>query len=151
MSNIFQILNTSRDSLLAHQTAMSVTAGNIANVNTPGYSRQRAVFSSSGALESGTVGVNVTDIERIYDRLLEVQVSDQEQNVGYSEARNDALNRVDSIFNESDGGGINELLNEFWSAWEDLSANPDGQVERLALVSVSQSLAFVFRQYSDEL
>ena len=151
MSNIFQILNTSRDSLLGHQTAINVTASNIANVNTPGYSRQRAVFSSSGSLESGTVGVKITDIERIYDRLLEVQVTDQEQNVGYSEARSDALNRAESVFNESQGGGINELLNEFWSAWEDLSANPDGQVERLAMSSVSQSLASVFRQYSDEL
>ncbi|GAJ19064.1 unnamed protein product, partial [marine sediment metagenome] len=57
----------------------------------------------------------------------------------------------DTIFNESMGGGINELLNEFWGAWEDLSASPGGEVERLALVSVSQSLASVFRQYSDNL
>ena len=61
------------------------------------------------------------------------------------------LEKVEIIFNESSGGGINELLNKFWSSWEDLSANPTGQVERDALVSASQNLASIFRSSSDEL
>jgi flagellar hook-associated protein 1 FlgK len=42
-------------------------------------------------------------------------------------------------------------LSEFWNAWEDLSANPSGQAERLTLVSVSQSLTSLFRSYGDDL
>ncbi|GAI19854.1 unnamed protein product, partial [marine sediment metagenome] len=33
-------------SLMAHQQAMEVVSHNIANVNTPGYSRQRPVFTA---------------------------------------------------------------------------------------------------------
>ncbi len=58
-------------------------------------------------------------------------------------------------YNLTDSGvhpfSINELLNKFWSSWEDLSANPTGQVEREALVSASQNLASIFRSTSEEL
>ncbi len=144
MSGI-DVLNIAKDSLLSHQTAINLTGTNIANANTPGYSRQRAAFST--LVES----VEIAGIERIYDQFLGVQINEQANDLGDSEAKKDALGRIEMTFNETDGGGINELLNKFWGAWEDLSANPSGQAERQTLVSVSQSLTSLFRSYSDEL
>ena len=144
------LLNTAKDGLLAHQTAMNLTGSNITNVDTPGYTRQRPVFSSWGSVDKGT-GVGIEKIERVYDRFLGVQINDKMHDVGYSEAKKGALENIEIIFNESSSSGINELLNRFWSSWEDLSANPAGQVERDALVSASQNLASVFRSSSDEL
>jgi flagellar hook-associated protein 1 FlgK len=139
-------LNIAKDALLSHQAAINLTGINIANVNTPGYTRQRPVFSVSSSQS-----VEIAKIERIYDRFLGAQINEQMHSLGYSEAKKDGLGRIEMIFNEADGGGISELLNKFWSAWEDLSANPSGQAERQALVSVSQSLTSMFRSYSDEL
>jgi len=144
MSGI-DVLNIAKDSLLSHQTAINLTGTNIANANTTGYSRQRAAFST--LVES----VEIAGIERIYDQFLGVQINEQANDLGDSEAKKDALGRIEMTFNETDGGGINELLNKFWGAWEDLSANPSGQAERQTLVSVSQSLTSLFRSYSDEL
>lgn len=144
MSGI-DILNIARDSLLSHQTAINLTGTNIANVDTPGYSRQRAVFSAL------VQSVEIAGIERIYDQFLGVQINEQANNLGDSEAKKDALGRIETVFNETAGGGINELLNEFWSAWNDLSANPSGQAERVTVASVSQSLASLFRSYGDDL
>ena len=144
MSGI-DVLNIAKDSLLSHQTAINLTGTNIANANTPGYSRQRAAFSTL------VQSVEIAGIERIYDQFLGVQINEQANDLGDSEARKDALGRIEMTFNETDGGGINELLNKFWGAWEDLSANPSGQAERQTLVSVSQSLTSLFRSYSDEL
>ena len=144
------LLNTAKDGLLAHQTAMNLTGSNITNVDTPGYTRQRPVFSSWGSVDKGT-GVGIEKIERVYDRFLGVQINDKMHDVGYSEAKKGALENIEIIFNESSSSGINELLNRFWSSWEDLSANPAGQVERDALVSASRNLASVFRSSSDEL
>ncbi|MBW2599412.1 MAG: flagellar hook-associated protein FlgK [Deltaproteobacteria bacterium] len=138
-------LNIAKDSLLAHQTAINLTGTNIANTNTPGYSRQRAAFSTLGQ------SVEIAGIQRIYDQFLGVQINEQANDLGDSEARKDALGRIEMTFNETDGGGINELMNKFWGAWENLSANPSGQAERQTLVSVSQSLSSMFRSYSDEL
>ena len=144
MSGI-DVLNIAKDSLLSHQTAINLTGTNIANANTSGYSRQRASFSTLAQ------SVEIAGIERIYDQFLGVQINEQANDLGDSEAKKDALGGIEMIFNETDGGGINELLNKFWNAWEDLSANPSGQAERQTLVSVSQSLASMFRSYSDQL
>jgi flagellar hook-associated protein 1 FlgK len=139
-------LNIAKNAMLSHQAAINLTGTNIANVNTPGYTRQRPVFSASSSQS-----VEIANIERIYDRFLGAQINEQMYNLGYSEAKKEELGRIEMIFNEADGGGISELLNKFWSAWEDLSANPSGQAERQALVSVAQSLTSMFRSYSGEL
>jgi len=138
-------LNIAKNALLSHQTAINLTGTNIANANTAGYSRQRAAFSTL------VPSVEIAGIERIYDQFLGVQINEQANDLGDSEAKKDALGRIETTFNETDGGGINELLNKFWGAWEDLSANPSGQAERQTLVSVSQSLSSMFRSYSDGL
>lgn len=149
MSSI-SLLNTAKDGLLSHRAAINITGSNITNVNTPGYTRQLPVFSSRGSIDVGA-SVEIEKIERVYDRFLGVQINDKMHDLGYREAKKGVLEKVEIIFNESSGGGINELLNKFWSSWEDLSANPTGHVERDALVSASQNLASVFRSSSEEL
>ena len=149
MSSI-SLLNTAKDGLLAHQSAINLTGSNITNVNTPGYTRQVPVFSSRGSIDVGA-SVEIKKIERVYDKFLGVQINDKMHDLGYREAKKGILEKVEIIFNESSGGGINELLNKFWNSWEDLSANPTGQVEREALVSASQNLASIFRSSNEEL
>lgn len=144
MSGI-NVLNIAKDGLLSHQTAINLTGTNVTNASTDGYSRQRAIFSTT--IES----VQITGIERVYDRFLGVQINEQANSLGYSEAKKDALDQIEMIFNESKGGGINEVLSGFWNAWEDLSANPSGQAERLTLVSTAESLTSLFRSYGDDL
>ena len=155
MGDIGRILNTARDAILANLTAMNVTGSNIANVNTPGYSRLRPDFGSIGVFNAASdqqqVGVKITSIERLYDRYLDQQVVQQEQYGAYSQSQLDVLNNVQTVFNESTGGGINDLLSQFWGAWSQLSANPSGITERDSLVSISQSLASMINQKANDL
>ncbi|MGZ3592820.1 MAG: flagellar hook-associated protein FlgK [Syntrophales bacterium] len=155
MGDIGRIFNTARDAISANLTAMNVTGSNIANVNTPGYSRLRPDFGSIGVFNTASdqqqVGVKITSIERLYDKYLDQQVVQQEQYGAYSQSQLDVLNNVQTVFNESTGGGVNDLLSQFWGAWSQLSANPSGITERDSLVSVSQSLASMFNQKANEL
>jgi flagellar hook-associated protein 1 FlgK len=155
MSGIYQILNTAKDAFLASQISMEVTGSNIANASTPGYVRQRAVLAakSPGEVAGNAIqsGVEITTIERLYDRFVEFQMVDQSSQVGDASIRKETFDRIEAIFNETDGGGLNDLLNQFWAAWEDLSANPTGQVERTALANAADSLATMFREYAGEL
>ncbi|MGZ3596323.1 MAG: flagellar hook-associated protein FlgK [Syntrophales bacterium] len=155
MGDIGRIFNTARDAISANLTAMNVTGSNIANVNTPGYSRLRPDFGSIGVFNAASdqqqVGVKITSVERLYDKYLDQQVVQQEQYGAYSQSQLDVLNNVQTVFNESTGGGINDLLSQFWGAWSQLSANPSGITERDSLVSVSQSLASMFNQKANEL
>lgn len=139
------LLYVSRDSLLASQMGIDITGANIANVNTPGYTRQRAVIQSTGGnnIATGVIqtGVSVDKIERQYDSYLEGQLITQRQNSGYASTLNDRLTSIESVFDETQSGGLTDQLNQFWSAWETVSANPSGQVERDSLVAGAQSVA----------
>jgi flagellar hook-associated protein 1 FlgK len=155
MGDVGRILNTARDAILANLTAMNVTGSNIANVNTPGYSRLRPVFGATGVFNAATdqqqVGVKITSIDRLYSKYLDAEMVQQEQYNAYSQSQLDVLNNVEGVFNESTGGGISDLLSQFWGAWSQLSANPSSITERDSLVSTSQSLASMFRQRANEL
>ena len=152
--SISSLLNTAKDSLQSYQLAIDLTGGNIANVNTPGYSRQRAVFNAVGAVDVGSgrgqIGVNVTSIERIYDEYLDNQVANQSQVLSYNEAKSDLLNRIEGIFVEN-GGGASDLLNKFWNAWSELAVNPKGKVERENLLAAAEDMTSAFRRLDSEL
>lgn len=149
--SITGLLYVARDALNVSQIGIDVTGSNIANVNTDGYSRQRPVITSTGGdFVRGAVvqaSVSVEKIERQYDRYLEGQLIVQRQNIGYSSTLNDRLSSIENIFNESQSGGLNDLLNGLWSAWETLSANPTGQVEREAVTARAQSVAEKLNSY----
>ncbi|TFG93016.1 MAG: flagellar hook-associated protein FlgK [Syntrophobacterales bacterium] len=150
--NMSSILNIAKEAMFANQTAINLTGSNIANVNTPGYTRQRPLFGSLGeATGQVGLGVGIEAIERVYDSFLEVQINEQRSDLGYNEAKKNALDRIEVIFNEANNEGVSAFLDEFWNAWEDLSINPSGSVAREALLSDARGLASIFRSSSEEL
>lgn len=153
--SISTILNVTRNALFANQLAIDVTGGNIANVNTAGYSRQVPVFTATGNVQAGAtsaqLSVEITKIRRMFDSFTELQLAQQAQRLGFCEAKNDILKKVETIFNEVSGGKLSDALNEFWKAWSDLASNPTGQVERHSIIAASQSLVGQFNFFADQL
>ena len=149
------VLNTAKQAILSNLTAINVTGSNIANVSTPGYTRLNPVFNSVGTNTAGSgkeqVGVEISDIQRIYDKYLETQIVTQNAAVGSAAARNNLLTQIEGVLNESTGNGVNDALSRFWSAWDNLSANPSGEAERSEIVSAAQNLTYVFNQRGEEL
>jgi flagellar hook-associated protein 1 FlgK len=154
MTDIYGVLNIGGKALLTQQKGIYVTGNNIANVNTPGYTRQRLNLSSDVPVNSAVgpigTGVTATDVERVYQRFLGVQINTETQTRGNWEAQQDMLGRVEMVFDESGGYGLNRAMSEFWTAWQDLSNNPSGPVERSVLVAKSQIMAETFvKNYHD--
>jgi flagellar hook-associated protein 1 FlgK len=154
MTNLFGVLNIGTSALLLQQRAINVTGNNIANVNTPGYSRQRLNIETASPVASavGPVGFGVRSagVERVYDRFLGVQLNSENANLGRWEAQKGMLERVEVVFDESGGYGLNQALSDFWNSWQDLSLNPSGQTERSMVAATSQGLADTIRKkYSD--
>jgi flagellar hook-associated protein 1 len=153
--SISSLLFTARESLTAHQLAIDIAGANIANVNTPGYTRQRAEFESVGTIdirtESAQLGVNVDRVTQIYNSYINTQAITQQQNSGYSEEMLQGLQNIEVIIDDTNGGGLNDALNDFWSAWEDLSQNPGGKIERSALYSASEKLVNTISYYQQNL
>jgi flagellar hook-associated protein 1 FlgK len=96
-------------------------------------------------------GVRVKDIQRVYDRFLDLQIHREMQLLGRWDAEKDSLERVEYIFNDFSGAGLSGVMDSFWQAWSDLSVNPEGEAERVALVSVSQNLVTTFNRMAGDL
>jgi len=149
MSGIYGVLQTGMRSLLAQQRGLEVTGHNIANVNTTGYSRQTVNLQTTTPVlgSQGMVGTGVTarESQRVYDRFVGVQIENENEDLGRWEAQKTALERMEIIFDESSDSGLNKTMGEFWNAWQDLVNNPSGNVERVALLGTSETLAFEFQ------
>ena len=153
--SIGSILNVSLNALSSYQLAIDVTGGNIANVNTPGYTRQRAVLTATGSVnarsEAAQISVKVADIERIFDTYTENQVAQQQQKAGYGDTRYSLLQKVETVFDETTGNKLNDAFNRFWEAWSDLALHPAGKVERDALLAAARTAAEMFNSYGDQI
>jgi flagellar hook-associated protein 1 FlgK len=154
MTGLYGVLSIGSKALLTQQKGIYVTGNNIANVNTPGYTRQRLNLSSDVPVNTSVgpvgTGVTATGVERVYQRFLGVQINNETQTRGNWEAQKDILGRVEMIFDESGGYGLNSVMSEFWTAWQDLSNNPSGPVERTVLIAKSQIMAETFsKNYQD--
>lgn len=150
MTNINGILNMAGNALLAHQQAINTAGNNIANVNTPGYSRQRLILASSQPQLSSLGllgnGVQALRVERVYDRFVGVQINNESQSLGRWQAQQQVLEGVEIIFNESDGLGMSQAISDYFNAWQDLSMDPEGDIQRQMVISKGEVLANTFKQ-----
>ena len=156
MPNIYGLLNVGSSALLTQQKAIDITGNNIANVNTPGYSRQRLNIEQSSPVrvdgQTMSTGVKANSkIQRFYDQFINAQLTGENQNLGRWEAQKEALEKVELMFDESTGYGISSAINEFFNAWQDLSNNPSGVAERTTLLSNAQYLSDSFNQVNSSL
>jgi flagellar hook-associated protein 1 len=154
MAGIYGALHVGKQALLTQQEALNVTSHNIANANTPGYTRQRVITETATPIETkfglaGT-GVTVGETERVYDRYVTAQIRDETETLGKWEATKEGLDRLEVVFNEASGIGLQDSMETFWNAWQDLTNNPSGQTERQMLVGAAENMAYNFQQaYND--
>jgi len=142
--SLFGLFDIGKTALFASQTALTVSSNNIANVNTPGYSRQEVVLSIANPVATavGSIGrgVTVESIKRNYDSFIQSQLMGQEQSQGKSAAMDDAWGQVEQVFNEAGGIGLSSPMAEFFNAWSDVADNPDSSTPRTVLLQKAGAL-----------
>jgi flagellar hook-associated protein 1 FlgK len=155
MGTLGGILSTGKQALLAQQTALQVTGQNIANVNTPGYSRERPEFVSTPtdlttALRSG---VNVDEVVRAYDRFVTTQINTASSNLQSTQTQADLLGQIESLFHDlsTPETGISGALHTLFGDFHKLAQNPQGLAERNILVQQGKTVADAFQQLTNGL
>jgi flagellar hook-associated protein 1 len=142
-------LQTALSGIQAQQSALQVTANNIANVNTVGYTRKVVDFQSRTLVNEGA-GVEVGTISRKVDEFLISQLRDQESVVGELSVRDRFLSIVQGFFGPPNSattltGGISE----FNTALETLAVSPETASSRFNAVNEARTLAAQFQSLSD--
>jgi flagellar hook-associated protein 1 FlgK len=156
MSSFGGILSIARQAINAHQTAIQVTSHNIANAETPGYSRQRASLQENyPALDPvagllGT-GVLVTDVAQIRDTLLDGTFRRETSSASGFGLRRDLLGQVEGIFREPTDDGLAATLDQFWNAWSDLANSPLNDTTRTVVRQRGQQVATALNGYARRL
>lgn len=149
------LLGIGRTALLTQQRALQVVSQNIANVETPGYSRQEALLSASNPVRMpwGVVGtgVEIVDVTRKRDQLLDTAFRDNEGRAAGADTRRSLLTGVEQIFGEPSDRGMSTALDQFWSSWSDLSANPSSPAARSAVQQRGRQVAQLFNSYDRQL
>lgn len=127
MSTFFG-LNISRSGLFTSQRALYVTGHNIANANTPGYTRQRLEMQAStptklpnGKGMLGT-GVDTIHVRNIRDEFLDFKYRSENQAFGEWNVRSEVLQNIQAIMNEPSTSGIRTVMDEFYASLQQLSS-----------------------------
>jgi flagellar hook-associated protein 1 FlgK len=145
-------LNTALSGLKASQAQLDVTANNIANADTKGYSRQTvglhqvvgltipagATWGNAGAQLGG--GVDVTAYQRARDVFADLQFRTQSTVKGETGTLTSAMDSVELALNEPGDEGISSLLNQFYDAWQEVANHPEDAPTKSALVVNTQAL-----------
>ena len=148
------ILNTSLSGMLAFQRALDVTSHNIANANTPGYSRQVANFTARPGTGSGVgyigSGTQIASIERMYDAMQTEQL--RTTTTGYSRFNtlNNLSGRIDVLLADPDTG-LNSSLQSYFGSMQDLANDPASIPTRQAVIGEAQGLASRFQSLDSRL
>ncbi len=155
MGTLTGSLNIALSALMADQAAVEVTSNNIANANTPGYSRQRPVFVEQPSVTFGNLqfglGTELQSIQRVTDPILELQIDHETQNQSQLNAFIGAMNQVNALFNETQGAGLQSAITQFFNSFQELSTNPTSTVMRQAVLNAGQNLSIAFNQASNTL
>jgi flagellar hook-associated protein 1 len=155
MSSSGRIMDIARKALSAQQTGLNVTGQNIANVNTPGYSRQRVELQASRPAQEnfGFIGqgVDVQTVQRARDGFIDSELRTEQQSMKRWETEEQSLTSIEGIFNEPSDSGLSTVLANFWDSWADLANDPQNGAARETVRESGKSLATMFNRLDTRL
>ena len=157
MYSIFGGMNVALRALTAQQQVIAVIEHNVANASTKGYSRQEAVlkaglpyaapsmYRSAYAGQLGG-GVRVSNIRRFNLEFMDTRYRNELAASQEYYMKSQVLNQTEAILSETGEDGLINRLDEFWSSWQVLSAEPDSATYRADLLEKSIELASGFNR-----
>lgn len=146
----FSGLNTAYTGLNAARQGLAVVGQNMVNMNTEGYTRQRAVQGAAGSLaQVGPLkgqnqvgqGVVVTGFQRLGDEFLDAKVRTNTATSGYWGVRANALTTLEASLHEPGKTGLSNQLTVVWAAWSDMSMHAGDEATGAVLIQQSTALA----------
>lgn len=146
VSNIFEI---GKRSLLAYQSAIQTTSGNISNSSNENYARRRVEISQMiGGFNA--LGFSAEESVRLRQRFAEHQLWQENQDLNQYQTNNKLLSQIEDIYADDTESGLSSLLTQFWNSWSDLANDPESEYARVLVKDKAVLLSNSFqRMHSD--
>lgn len=148
--DLTQALRVAHSGLLANQQALDTVAGNVANVNTTGYSR-KVINLSERTLAGHGAGVVFGTLTRRVDRDLEAAVRQETGVLKTQEVQNDALESLQQVFGTPESNtSLSHALSDFEASIEALAVNPQDALQQQDMVQKGADAARALEHSSEE-
>jgi flagellar hook-associated protein 1 FlgK len=138
--------------LLAAQQQLATTGHNISNVNTEGYTRQRADQSASLGLNNGNNyiggGTYIQDITRLYDQFSHKEQVMNQSKLGNADSLNARLTQLDQVMSTS-GQAVVGSLDQFYQAVNGVADNPNDSGLRSIVLNQASVLSTNFNELTE--
>ena len=148
------VLSTGTNALLAFQRALATTSHNVANIKTPGFSRQRVEFATSDPAQMGfgTVGngTRIADIRRVADQLAVSRLLDGSGELARLKQLSTMADRVDALFSDT-ATNVSGVWSKFFDAVSGQSSNASATADRQNMLDSGNTLATRFTQLNVQL
>lgn len=148
------ILNIGSQALQANLVALQTAGNNIANVNSPGYSRQKVILETvPGQFTGGGYigkGVAVQTIQRNYDAFLTRQATLATATQAADVTRSDYLTQLSNIF-QGGTSGLGSSINDMLNAFSDVASAPTDLTARTVVLTRVDETARRMRAASQSL
>lgn len=162
MAGTFFGLQIGKSAIFTQRKAMEVTSHNIANANTEGYSRQRAVIeanrpymitSLNTPVVAGQVGTGsvVAKIEQFRDEFIDAKITKETSTLEYKTSADNLMKQIESVINEPGTATLRDQLDKYWAAWEDLANDASNTSLRRNLVEETNTLVATFKEIDGQL
>jgi len=151
---ISSLLNIGQRALMANYAALQVTGNNVANANTPGYSRQSIELATAFSQQTGNgffgKGVDVTTVTRAHDAFLTREAATAASLAAADDARSAQLQKLETVFPTGEDG-LGYTAQQLFNAFVDVSNKPQDTAARQVVLARVGDLAARFRAASDQL
>lgn len=154
MSINFSPFEIGRRALAFNQRGINVTGQNIANVNTPGYTRRNLTSANpNAAFNRQLIGADVSldGVRSFRDRFVESRLNREIGAAGRFAAESNALAPVEIVLQGTENSGISRAMTQFFGAFRDLEANPNSQPLRSIAARNGVNLANAFNTTNNQL
>lgn len=149
MAKIHGLMDVGKRGMAVSQSALQTTSHNIANKSTEGYSRQRVDLKTNppvgdGRFRIGT-GSEIGAINRVNNPWLEKQIEREGAQFAFLQGQSDALQRVETVFNEQAVKGLNNSMSEFFNSFRELANSPESPVARAMVRDKANAMIHSFQ------
>jgi len=149
--SLSSIIGNALSGLQASQVGLQVSSNNVANVNTPGYARTIATFTSRN-VGGQAMGVDVSGVQRVADLYLQAAALRASADAGAADVASQALDRFQSqVGGLDDEGSIFSRLHRAFNSINSASVEPALTVARLSAAADLQSFFDEAKRLSGEL
>lgn len=143
------LLTIGKSALNTAQAWVNITGDNIANADTPGYTRRYVVQKEASTVTIGGnqigLGSNAEQVLRYFDKFLEDAYVDESSVSSRWQEYDTIMESLESIFNESNTTGLSDTLYKFLQSWQKLSLSPEDPAIRTSVMTYGQTLSDMFK------